>query len=392
MSLRRKLAVVAAVYVVEGFPMGVFGDLWPVYWVDAGLSDAAIGALSGLGLAWSAKALWSPLVGRWPAYRAWMAGALAVMTAALVTAAGIDPAAAPALMTAAVATFCLASATQDIAIDAYTIGLVARGEEGPANGVRITAYRAGALLSGAGLFFLPARIGWPATHLVAAALAMLLLAVPARVPSVTVAASGSHPSPLDALRRLLLRPGAAGALAFVLLFRLADFAAGPMMKPFFRRSGVSLEAIGIVSTGIGTASVLLGAALGGWLVTRLGIGRALAVTGVAALASNLGYAAAALAPDVHAGLYAASAVESFCTGLAIAAFMSFLMRICDREYAAVQYAVLTGLYALAGRGLGMTSGVAAEEFGYAAFFAATALLGLPGLALLPAATRWLEDR
>jgi PAT family beta-lactamase induction signal transducer AmpG len=138
--------------------------------------------------------------------------------------------------------------------------------------------------------------------------------------------------------------------------------------------------------------VLIGAALGGWLVSRLGIGRALAATGVAALASNLGYAAAALTPDAHAGIYVASAVESFCTGLAIAAFMSFLMRICDKEHAAVQYAVLTGLYALVGRGLGMASGVVAQEVGYAAFFAGTALLGLPGLALLPAATRWLRDR
>jgi len=111
-----------------------------------------------------------------------------------------------------------------------------------------------------------------------------------------------------------------------------------------------------------------------------------------ALASNLGYAAAAHAGGGRAFVYVASLLESLCTGFATVGFMSFLMRICDRAHAAVQYAALTSLVALPGAAAGALSGLATERLGYAGFFAATALLALPSFALLPAAARWAAPR
>ena len=164
-----------------------------------------------------------------------------------------------------------------------------------------------------------------------------------------------------------------------------------MIKPFWRRSGLSLEEIGVISTGIGSLTTVAGAAAGGWLVSRLGIARALWIVGGLAILSNLGYAGAAASGSGRSAIIAASIVESFCTGLATAAFMSFLMRICDRDHATVQYATLTAAYAFAGRMLGTASGVLREEFGYAGFFALTAVFTLPAFAALPLAARWLED-
>jgi PAT family beta-lactamase induction signal transducer AmpG len=89
-------------------------------------------------------------------------------------------------------------------------------------------------------------------------------------------------------------------------------------------------------------------------------------------------------------VYPASLLESLCTGVATVGFMSFLVHICDRSHAAVQYAALTSLMALPGAAAGSLSGLAAEQLGYAGFFAATAVLALPAFALLPAAGRWVR--
>jgi PAT family beta-lactamase induction signal transducer AmpG len=155
--------------------------------------------------------------------------------------------------------------------------------------------------------------------------------------------------------------------------------------------GIPREEIALVKAGIGFAATLAGAALGGAIVRHIGIGPGLWVAGVLALASNLGYAAAALAGGGRAPIYAASIAESLCSGVAAVGFMSFLMRICEREHAAVQYASLTSLAFLAGVLPRALSGIGAEQLGYAGFFAATALLAAPAFALLPAAAGWVRD-
>jgi PAT family beta-lactamase induction signal transducer AmpG len=378
------------VYVIEGYPMGIFRDVLPVWLRVEGASLGAIGAVSGLYAAWSAKALWSPLVQRFGDHRAWIAGALLTMAACLVLLALRDDARLDPLLWAALGTFCIASATQDIAIDAYTIGLVPRGEEGPANGVRINAYRIALLVAGAGLVLLPDRVGWRATFAVAGFLALALATSLLRCPRVELPPDARRDL-AGALRTWLRQPGVLGVFGFVLLYRVGDLAMAPMLKPFWVDRALSLDEIALVSTTLGTLATMLGAALGGYLVARLGIGRALWVVGALALISNLGYAGAAAFPESgRAGIYAASIGESLAAGLAAAGFLAYLMRICEPVYAAVQYALLTGAYALPGTFAGALSGRAVEWLGYPAFFAATAAIALPAFAFLPGARRWLR--
>ena len=386
---RRTLAVVAAVYFVEGFPFGVFRDVWPVYFRTHGVSLEAIGWMSGLALAWSLKFLWSPLLDLGDKRR-WIGGCLVAMALALLALATLDPHALGVPIWAVLAAFCLASATQDVAIDAYTIALVPRGEEGPANAARITAYRIGLIAAGGGLLLLPERAGWRLTF-AAAAVLCAALAVGVRACPRVDPPRAARPSLHQAFAGWRLRGGAAGVLAFVLLYRLGDSSMAPMVKPFWVDRGMSLAEIGSVSTGLGALATVAGAWAGGTWVARRGIGRSLLPVGVLALASNLGYAAVAQWPaSGRPGLYTASLCESFCAGLAAAAFMAFLMRICEREHAAVQYACLSALYALPGTAAGMLSGHAVAAFGYAATFAATGLLALPALALVPRARRWAD--
>ena len=310
------------------------------------------------------------------------------MTAALWFLAGADPAAGTAVWIA-VGAFCLASATQDIAIDAATIGLVPQGQEGHANSMRVSAYRVAFAVFGSGALFLPGWIGWDSTLRVLAVVAFAMSLLVWLVPAIDARAQRPSNS-LRAFDAWLERPDWRAIMGFILLFRLSDFGLGPMLIPFQYDSGLDREAVGLLGGVGGGLVMILGAVSGGWLVESRGIPRALLVTGIFAVASNLIYAAVAFAmPEVPA-VVAASLFEALTGGMVTAAFMSFLMRICEKEWAAVQYAVLTSLYAFVGQGIGALSGVVTEAVGYAGYFTLTALFTLPAFFFLPVVRGWSD--
>jgi PAT family beta-lactamase induction signal transducer AmpG len=388
--LARKLAIVAGVYVIEGFPMGVFQKIMPVFLRREEVSLTAIGVLQIASLAWSAKVLWSPLVDRYGDRRQWISGSLLVMALCLALLTGGDPAVLGAVLWLAIAVYCIASATQDIAIDAYTIGLVDRGEEGPVNAVRMIAYRVGLITAGGGLLLLADRIGWEAMF-AAGALISLAFGVSVRFSPEVPVPPAARRDTWGALRRWLDRPGVLATGFFILLYRVGDRAMGPMVEPFWVDRGFTNTEIALVSNSLGPLATLVGAVAGAVCVTRFGIRRSLWILGALALASNLAYAGAATLPDRSwSGVYAASLIESFTAGMVGVAFMSFLMRICEREHAAVQYALVTSIYAIAGTLVAVPSGWLTEQMGYAAYFALTALYALPAFAFLPRASRLVE--
>jgi PAT family beta-lactamase induction signal transducer AmpG len=163
-----------------------------------------------------------------------------------------------------------------------------------------------------------------------------------------------------------------------------------MVKPFWVDRGMSLLEIGTISTTLGVAATIAGALLGGWLTSRIGILRALWILGLFQAISNLVYAWAAISDAGRGAIYAASLFESFSAGLGTAAFLAFLMSICEREHAATQYALLSALFGLTRSIAGGFSGWGTEHLGYAAYFAFTFLLALPAYILLPGVARYLR--
>jgi len=164
--LKSKLFWVALLYFSEGFPLGVFYELFPVWFRQQGVDLRSIGAISLLGLAWTLKFLWAPAIDRYRGHRYWMATVDLAMGAVLLVfafLAGFGP-----WVWAAIAVFTILSATNDIAIDGYTIELLDRNELGFANGVRIGLYRVGMLASG-GILILSDWITWPGAFACAAA-------------------------------------------------------------------------------------------------------------------------------------------------------------------------------------------------------------------------------
>lgn len=390
MSFRRKLFVIALVYVVEGFPMGVFTGVWPAFFADMGVPLAEIGFAAGLSVAWSLKVFWSPLVDRFGEHRHWITGAQLALGASLLSLSGFEGGQFAAWTVFVLASYCAASATQDIAIDAYTIGLIDAGDEGPANAMRMTGYRVGMVGLANALLFLPAWIGWEGALFTGALLHAAMALCTTRIPRVALPTE-ARKKLWQAMRRWLSQSGAVPVFTFVLLYRIGDSAMAPMVTPFWKHRGLSNEEIGAVSGMLGGLATLLGAWLAASVVSRIGIGRSLLWIGVVALGSNLAYAAVAALPELgRTGVYAASLTESFCAGMAGVAFMSFLMRICEKKHAAVQYALLTAIYNLAGSLLRIPSGIITEALGYAGYFALTGAFALPAFAFLPRARRWIE--
>ncbi len=386
---RQKLWWVALLYFVEGLPFGMFVDNLPVYFRVHGVSLGAIGLMSLLRLPWSAKFLWAPLLDQVGRRWQWIAGALCAMAMALVALQALPPAPVGPTLTLVLLVFTVAAATQDIAIDAYTIELLDRGEEGIANGVRVSAYRAAIIVGGGALVALAAWVGWPGTYLLTAGAMIAFALVVSRLPVLPRRPHGPGEW-MHALKTWLARPGAPAVGLFIMLYKLADTSIGPMVKPFWLARGLTVEEIALVSTTFGVGASVLGALVGGALTSRWGIVRALVVLGLAQTSASLGYAMAAWTEAGRAGIYAASMVESFTAGLGTAAFLSFLMRICDKRQAATQYALLSALFSVPGFAAGSVSGLGVEWLGWGNYFALTFLLGLPAYALLPWVRRWID--
>jgi PAT family beta-lactamase induction signal transducer AmpG len=190
----------------------------------------------------------------------------------------------------------------------------------------------------------------------------------------------------------LARPGALAVLLFIVLYKLGDVSMGPMVKPFWLDSGLTIDDVALVSTTAGVALTIAGALAGGIFTSRYGIFRSLWVLGLLQAVSNLGYAGAAVIGGGRPAIYAASMLESFSGGLGTAAFLAFLMHVCEREQAATQYALLSALFGLTRSVSAPFTGLGATHFGYAIYFTLTFFLALPAYGLLPWIRPWIHDR
>ena len=382
MTKRKVLFWISVLYFAEGLPFGIAYDVWPVFFRLHGVSLREIGLMSLLSLPWTWKLVWAPLVDRYGSRQHWITACLFVLGATSIAIMPQDASHPSYLMWGLLLLFTTASATQDIAIDAYAVDVATPQTVGSINGTRVSAARVALFVGGGGFLILADVTGW---HFLWVALAVVFF-------TLAVAAWLSPRVPLDSsVRRHTIRPvlrwvfrwRMVPVLLFVLLFKVGDSTLGRMVKPFWVDRGYSLTEIGSISVTLGTVLTILGALTGGWIVNRIGIFRSLLWLGLAQLVSNIGYVVVAAVDLPRESIYVASVIESFTQGLGTAAFLSFLMNLCDKEHAATQYAILSALFALTRDVAGAFTGIGVESFGYAVFFALTTALAVPGLALLP---------
>ena len=397
-AARKKLAVIALLYFIQGAPAAILWEVLPVYFRINGVSLRAIGGLRLLELPYSLKFFWSPLVHRYGDRRIWITVCMLGIAAVLLTLPFVNIAGVGLIVLLLILAFTTLSATQDVAIDSYSVALVNREDEGAANGVRASAYRIALVFAGGGLVFLAGAIAWNSLFVLAAVVFAILAFSAITVPRLSItSASREH--------WLAGFVGWAGTwrviplILFVLTYKLGEFAIGPMVKPFWVDYGKTIWPnaddlmfqIGLFPTTFGIVLSVVGALMGGAFISRYGIFHGVWFLGVLQAVSNLGYSLVHWLNLGRFGLYGASMFESLSGGLGTAAFLAFLMNVCDKEHATVQYAFLSSIFSLTGRLIGGFSGLGAERYGYGNYFAMTFLLSLPAYLLLPWVRGWIKE-
>lgn len=397
----RSLLVMVLAGFSSGVPLLLVGKCLQAWLTDAGVSLATISYASLIGLPWSLKFLWAPVLDRYVPpggrRRGWL---LIAVLALILTIAGMSwhhPPAGIELLIINAVLLAFFSATQDIVVDAYRVEAFAAERQGVAAAAGVIGYRAALLVTGGLGFILADRLGWPQVYLLlAGAQAFGLLAFALmREPVTAVAAPETwRAAVMDPLREYLGRRGLKAAVtiaAFAILYKLGDTLAGVLTTTYLKTDGGYTSAqLGWVQNTYGLGATIVGVVLGGMAMPVLGLSRSLWVFGIGQAASNLAYAALATWGGGLPALMVVMTVENLCAGLGTASFVAFLSGECAPAFAATQYALLSSLVA-AGRDV-LSASAGADKLWYglswAEFFLFTVLAAIPGLLLLPAVAPW----
>ncbi len=391
---------------------------------EAGIDRTTIGYLSWVGLAYGFKWAWAPLVDRLPLpvltarlgrRRSWLLLSQAAIVAGLVGMAMADPRTQLQALVAFALLVAFGSATQDIALDAYRIESADADRQAALAASYQTGYRLAMIWAGAGVLWLAARAemaapvagtapgaayqqaAWQLAYLVMAASMVVGVGTVLASPEPARRALAPARGLAHWLREAVVEPfadfvrryrwQAAIVLALIAVYRISDVVMGIMANPFYVDMGFTKDEVAAVSKVYGVIMTLAGAFVGGVLSLRLGVMRVLMLGAILSAASNLLFAwMAGRGHDVQMLVLVVSA-DNLASGIASAAFIAYLSSLTNISYSATQYALFSSIMLLAPKWLAGFSGQYVDAFGYAQFFAATSLLGLPVLLLVALASR-----
>jgi len=409
---RRMLAILCMGF-SSGLPLPlVYGTL--SFWLrEVGVSRTAIGLFVLAGLSYSFKFLWSPFVDRLPLplltrrmgrRRSWAIVIQLPLMVAIFALGSTDPKTQLAVTALLVVIVAFLSASQDIVIDAYRIELLAPEEQGAGAAATQWGYRFGMLAGGTGAYDAAEFGGWHFAYTIMAALMLvgIVTVLMTREPAVPDAAL---PRERQATRRLRIgawirtaiidpfldfmqRPSWAAILCLIVLYKLGEALAGTMSTPLYQELGFAKDEVGNIGKVVGLVATLSGVAIGGALVARLGLFRALLIAGVLQMLGNLLYIALLLVGHNNFMLALSVFGENFTGGMASAAFVAYLSSLCNIAFTATQYALFSSLASVPARFLSAPSGWLVDHIDWIPFFLFATLACLPSLFLLV----WLRRR
>jgi PAT family beta-lactamase induction signal transducer AmpG len=403
-----------------GLPLALSGSTLLIWVSEAGVDLGTIGLFAFIGMPYTVKFLWAPLVDALDApllsrllgrRRGWLVFSQLLLIAAIALLGLADPFAVSPLLVASTALLvAVASATQDIVIDAFRIESLDESEQAAGMASYVAAYRVGGLASTAGALFLVSgfeAIGfgrsaaWSTGYLVMAGLVVvgiattLLATEPAKSRVADAMHAGENPfariaqAAFSAFSEFLTRDMAFVALAFVVLFKFTDALAGAMTPSFVIDLGFTRNEYAAIIKGLGFAATLLGGFAGGVVARRYSLAQSLWIGGVLQAIANLAFSWQAIVGANAAMLSFAITVENFTSAIGTVIFVAYLSALCRNPlHTATQYALLTALAAVGRTYLSAGAGYVAAATGWVWFFAICAVAALPGLLLLA----WLAQR
>ena len=388
----RRMGICILTGLASGMPLYLLIQLIPAWLRAAEVSLGEIGLFALVGLPYTWKFLWAPLMDRirppLGRRRGWMLAAQTGLIVSIGALGYIDPLEQTALVAVFASAIAFLSATQDVAIDAYRRELLPDEELGLGNAIHVQAYRISSLVPGSLSLILADVLPWVWVFGITAAFMGLGVLL-----SLGVSEPCNEAPPPRTLRDTLITPfseyfyrvgwrPAVLAMAFMVLYKLGDNMATALATPFYLDLGFSMTEIGLVAKHAALWPAIVGGLLGGVLMLRLGINRALWVFGVVQMISILGFAwLASVGHDVVV-LAVVIAFEYLGVGLGTAAFTAFIARESSRAFAATQFALFTALAALPRSLANAITGYVVEETGWVQFYLICTALALPGLMIL----------
>jgi PAT family beta-lactamase induction signal transducer AmpG len=394
--INRRISTMLFLGFSSGLPLALTSGTLQAWLTVAGIDIRTIGIFALVGLPYTFKFLWSPLMDRFvPPWLGRRRGWMIISQFCLMVAIGAIAAISPneLLWLLGVLAFMVAflSASQDIAFDAYRADILRPSERGLGAALSVFGYRVAMLVSGALALITAERIGWQSTYLVMA----VLMTVGMVTTFLSLEPEGVAETPktvtsaiVDPLREFLARRAALSLLLLIVLYKLGDAFAGTLTTAFLIRGlGFSVSEVGVINKGLGLIALLLGALSGGALMVRLRMYQSLLWFGLLQAITNLGFMALAVVGKDYLGMALVVALENFAGGMGTAAFVALLMALCDHRFTATQFALLSALAAIGRVLVGPASGYLVEAIGWTDFFLLTFFSALPGLGLL-----WLLKR
>ena len=399
--LTKRMLICVFTGFASGMPLYLLLQLVPAWLRDSGVSLAEIGLFALVGLPYTWKFVWAPVMDRVTLPLGLRRGWILVSQLGLIAAIGflgsIDPLTQTSLVATMAVVVAVLSATQDVALDAYRRELLPDKELGLGNSIHVQAYRISSLIPGSLSLILADSLPWPLVFWITAAFMSIGVLL-----SLSVSEPQREERPATDLRTAILEPfleyvGRRGltslivALAFMVLYKLGDNMATALSTPFYLDMGFSKTEIGLVAKNAALWPSIFGGIVGGLLMLRLGINKALWIFGAVQLVSILGYAWLASLGPVLWALAAVIGFEYLGVGLGTAAFTAFIARESSKTFAATQFALFTALAALPRSLANATTGFMVESLGWVPFFLLCTVLAIPGMVLLFWVAPWAGE-
>lgn len=399
-----KMATLIFLGFASGLPFNLIGNgkAFQAWMTASGVDLTRIGLFSMIGLPYSLKFLWSPLLDRYippilGRRRGWLLITQVLLLIAIAAMSLHDPTTGLRALAFNAILIAVLSASQDIAGDAYRTDVLEDRELGAGAAIWVLGYRMALLLTGSLSFVLAERLSWGTVYALLSAL--MLIGILATFLAPEPALKEAPPRSLAEAVAMPFRdffqrvgPGlGVGVLIFIVLYKYSDALAGSMTTPFLLKTGFTQIEVGLVFGGAGLLATIAGSLAAGATIASIGLNRSLWVFAVFQALSNLTYYGLALAGRNHTYMVAAIVIENFGVGLVSSALVAYIMSMCNRRFSATQFALLSSLVAASRDILVAPGGKIADSMGWPGFFLITVIAGLPCIALLPFIAPWNAD-